>query len=162
MLYTVGEMSKRLGISASAIRYYDREGILPFVQRSSGGIRMLSEQDYEWLKVVECLKKSGLSIREIKAFTLIVGKGDATLTERLALFRSRRDAVQKQIEDMRETLALLDFKCWYYEQAVRDGTDQNVHAMTLDEIPEQYRQIKAKMDAAPSVPPGAGRLAKSR
>ena len=61
MLYTVGEMAKVLGIPASTLRYYDKEGLLPFVERSSGGIRMFTEKDYEWLKVIECLKESGLS-----------------------------------------------------------------------------------------------------
>ena len=68
MLYTVGEMAKVMHIPASTLRYYDQEGLLPFVERSSGGIRMFSEKDYEWLKVIECLKSSGLSIKEIRAF----------------------------------------------------------------------------------------------
>lgn len=153
MLYTVGEMSKLLDISASTIRYYDQEGILPFVQRSSGGIRMFTEQDYEWLKVIECLKKSGLSIREIKAFTDMVGRGDSSLPERLALFRARRRAVQQQMEDLKEALSLLEFKCWYYEQAVQDGTDARVRSMALDEIPQPYRRIKEKMGAIPSPRP---------
>ena len=65
MLYTVGEMAKTLGVPASTLRYYDQEGILPFVERSSGGIRMFTDKDYEWLKVIECLKKSGLSISQL-------------------------------------------------------------------------------------------------
>ena len=68
MLYTVGEMAKVMGVPASTLRYYDNEGILPCVERSNGGIRMFTDKDYEWLKVVECLKKSGLSIKDIKAF----------------------------------------------------------------------------------------------
>lgn len=56
MLYTVGEMAKLLGIPASTLRYYDKEGLLPFVERSSGGIRMFKESNYEWLKVIECMK----------------------------------------------------------------------------------------------------------
>ena len=81
MLYTVGEMAKTLGVPASTLRYYDQEGILPFVERSSGGIRMFTDKDYEWLKVIECLKKSGLSIKEIKTFMDMAGKGDASLKD---------------------------------------------------------------------------------
>lgn len=61
MLYTVGEMARFLNISASTPRYYGKEGLLPFVERSNSGIRMFSDKDYEWLKIIECLKKSGLS-----------------------------------------------------------------------------------------------------
>ena len=75
MLYTVGEMAKVMGVPASTLRYYDNEGILPCVERSNGGIRMFTDKDYEWLKVVECLKKSGLSIKDIKAFTEMIDRG---------------------------------------------------------------------------------------
>lgn len=146
ILYTVGEMAKVLGIPASTLRYYDKEGLLPFVERSSGGIRMFSDKDYEWLKVIECLKQSGLSIKEIRAFIEMAQRGDeSSLAERRALFQDRRDAVKKQMEEMRETLALLEFKCWYYEQAIEDGTEERVRSLSLDEIPEQYRAVKEKM-----------------
>ena len=146
MLYTVGEMAKVLGVSASTLRYYDKEGILPCVERSSGGIRMFTDKDYEWLRVVECLKKSGLSIKEMKAFIGMIDRGDDSLTERLELFRTRRDLVKKQIKDMQETLDFLEFKCWYYEQSIKDGTEQKVRALDVDELPERYRQTKKKMN----------------
>lgn len=61
MVYTVGEMAKLLGVTASTLRYYDKEGLLPFVERSSGGIRMFQESDIEWLQVIGCMKKAGMS-----------------------------------------------------------------------------------------------------
>ncbi len=146
MLYTIGEMAKILGIPPSTLRYYDKEGLLPFVERSSGGIRMFSDKDHEWLKVIECLKQSGLSIKEIRDFIDMAMQGDeSSLTKRLALFEARKDAVKKQIEDMQETLELLEFKCWYYEQAIQDGTEERVRSLSLDEIPGQYRGILEKM-----------------
>lgn len=57
MTYTVGQMAKMLGLAGSTLRYYDKEGLLPFVERSSGGIRMFREKDYEWLQIIECMKK---------------------------------------------------------------------------------------------------------
>ena len=147
MLYTVGEMAKILGIPASTLRYYDKEGLLPFVERSSGGIRMFTEKDHEWLKVIECLKQSGLSIKDIRNFISMVIQGDeSSLAKRLTLFQARRDAVKKQIKDMQETLELLEFKCWYYEQAIQDGTEEKVRSLSLDEIPKQYRNKKKKME----------------
>ena len=152
MLYTVGEMAKVLGIPASTLRYYDKEGLLPFVERSSGGIRMFSDKDYEWLKVIECLKQSGLSIKEIRAFIEMAQRGDeSSLAERRALFQDRRDAVKKQMEEMRETLALLEFKCWYYEQAIEDGTEERVRALSANEIPEQYRAGEAARELAAGI-----------
>lgn len=146
MLYTVGEMAKVLGVQASTLRYYDQEGLLPFVERTDGGIRMFTEKDYEGLKVIGYLKKSGLSIKEIKSFIELAGQGDATLNERLELFQSRRDAVKKQIEDMQETLALLNYKCWYYETAIKDGTEQTVRSAPLDKTPKQHQKAKSRLD----------------
>ena len=60
MYYTVGETACRLGVAASTLRYYDKEGLLPFVERSSGGIRMFKESDFEWLSIIECLKKADI------------------------------------------------------------------------------------------------------
>lgn len=146
MLYTIGEMAKVLSIPPSTLRYYDKEGLLPFVERSSGGIRMFTEKDHEWLKVIECLKQSGLSIKEIRDFIDMAMQGDeSSLTKRLTLFQTRRDAVKKQIKDMQETLNLLEFKCWYYEQAIQDGTEEKVRSLSLDEIPAQYKNIREKM-----------------
>ncbi len=145
MLYTVGEMAKVLGIPASTLRYYDQEGLFPFVERSSGGIRMFTDKDYEWLKVIACLKKSGLSIKNIKAFIDMAVRGDESLTERYELFRARREAVKEQLKEMQETLALLDFKCWYYQQAIADGTEENVRSIPLEKIPKQYQGAKKKI-----------------
>lgn len=68
MVYTVGEMAKLLGVAASTLRYYDKEGLLPFVERSSGGIRMFRESDIEWLQVIGCMKKAGMSIKDIRQY----------------------------------------------------------------------------------------------
>ena len=72
MYYTVGETACRLGVAASTLRYYDKEGLLPFVERSSGGIRMFKESDFEWLSIIECLKKA--DIPEKYGYKLLSGE----------------------------------------------------------------------------------------
>ena len=120
MLYTVGEMARFLNVSASTLRYYDKEGLLPFVERSNSGIRMFSDKDYEWLKIIECLKKSGLSIKEIRSYIDMTKRGDDSLEERLQLFEERKKDVERQMKELQETLDLLKYKCWYYELAIQD------------------------------------------
>ena len=102
--------------------------------------------------MIECLKKSGLSIKDIKAFTEMIDRGDDSLQERLTLFRTRRDSVKKQIADLQETLDYLEFKCWYYEEAIQDGTESKVRSLTVDAIPDQYKSTKQKM----SIPDSEG------
>lgn len=142
MFYTVGEMAKILGVPASTLRYYDQEGLLPFVERSKGGVRMFTEADYSTLMVIGCLKKSGLSIKEIKAFIQMAEQGDSSLEERLDLFRHRKEAVEKQMQELRETLSLLEYKCWYYETACQAGTEDVVKDLPLESLPAEYRTVK--------------------
>ena len=66
MVYTIGEMAKMLGVPASTLRYYDKEGLLPFMARSSGGIRQFRDSDLEWLRIIGCMKKAGMSIKDIR------------------------------------------------------------------------------------------------
>ena len=97
MVYTVGEMAKLLDIPASTLRYYDKEGLLPFVERSSGGIRMFRESDFEWLQVIGCMKKAGMSIRDIRQYIQLAMQGDDTIDTRLQMFHHQRQVLLDQI-----------------------------------------------------------------
>ena len=145
MLYTVGEMAKRLGIAPSTLRYYDKEGLLPFVERSGSGIRMFKDSDYEWLQIIECLKKTGMQLKDIRVFVEMAMEGDDTIEPRLALIRQQREAVLAQIEALLETLRTLDFKCWYYETAKAAGTTDVPREMPLDQLPEELRAVRLKL-----------------
>ncbi len=145
MIYTVGEMAKKIGVAPSTLRYYDKEGLLPFVERSSGGIRVFKEADYEWLKVIECLKKTGMPLKDIKTFIEMAMQGDETIDERLELIRKQRDEVCKQIAELQETMETLNFKCWYYETAKSAGTTAVPREMKLEELPEEFREIRKKL-----------------
>ena len=149
MLYTVGEMAKLIGCPASTLRYYDKEGLLPFVERSSSGIRMFKEEDYEWLQVISCLKKTGLSLKDIRHYINLALEGDTTIHERLELFEKQREIVRAQMAELQETLDTLDFKCWYYTTAEASGTIDAVQEMSLDDIPEEYRAVKEWLQKIP-------------
>ena len=149
MVYTVGEMSKLLGIPSSTLRYYDKEGLLPFVERSPGGIRMFKEKDYEWLKILECLKKAGMSIKDIKRYIELSLQGDETIGERLQMFRDQREALLAQMAALQQTLDVLDYKCWYYETAQQAGSTDVLNDITPEDVPEQYRSVKRRLSDVP-------------
>lgn len=142
MLYTVGEMAKLLGVAASTLRYYDQEGLLPFVERSSNGMRVFKDSDYEWLQIIECLKKTGMPLKDIRRFVEMAMQGDETIEPRLALIKQQREAVKAQLAQLQQTLDTLDFKCWYYETARAAGTTDVPRNMTLDELPERFRAVR--------------------
>ena len=145
MVYTVGEMAKRVGLSASTLRYYDQEGLLPFVERSSGGMRMFKDADYEWLQIIECLKKTGMPLRDIRAFIHMAMEGDSTIDDRLALIIRQQEAVRRQMAELQQTLDTLDFKRWYYETAQKAGTTEVLKAMSPEELPERFRAVQKRL-----------------
>ena len=145
MTYTVGQMAKMLGLAGSTLRYYDKEGLLPFVERSSGGIRMFREKDYEWLQIIECLKKAGMSIKDIKKYIVLLQQGDSTIQERLELFQHQRTVLLEQMASLQQTLNTLDYKCWYYETAKTAGTTAVPDRMRDDELPGDLRAVRARL-----------------
>lgn len=141
MFYTVGEMAKKLNVAPSTLRYYDKEGLLPFVERSSGGIRMFQDSDFEWLSIIECLKKTGMPIKEIKHFIDWCVEGDSTIDNRLALINRQRETALQQLKQVQDTLDMLDYKRWYYETAKAAGTCDVHKTMPETDIPEKYHAI---------------------
>lgn len=145
MLYTVGEMAKLLGVAPSTLRYYDQEGLLPFVERSSGGIRMFKDSDYEWLQIIACLKKTGMPLKDIRSFIEMAMEGDSTIAPRLALIRRQREVVLRQMAELRQTLDTLDFKVWYYETAQAAGSAAVPKNMPIEELPEAFREVRRRL-----------------
>ena len=107
-MYTIGQVSEMFNLPVSTLRYYDKEGLFPFMQRASG-IRQFSDTEIAALKLIECLKKSGLEIRDIKQFMEWCQEGSRTYELRKQLFERQRAAVEKEMEKMQETLDMLTF-----------------------------------------------------
>lgn len=145
MVFTIGEMAKKLGVAASTLRYYDKEGLFPFMERSEGGIRVFKESDYEFLKIIHCLKATGMQIKDIKHFIELVLQGDESINARLEIFQKQKLEVEKQISELQEALETVKFKCWYYETAKRAGSTAFCDNMLDDELPEDMRRIRAKL-----------------
>lgn len=139
MAYTVGEAANIIGISASAVRFYEKEGLLPPARRTESGRRMFSKSDLEWLKIIECLKKTDMPLKEIKRYIQLAAEGDGTIDERLQLFITRRAEVCARIEELENTLSVIDYKIWYYERAQERGTLSGMENIPADEVPEELR-----------------------
>ena len=145
MIYTIGEMARKLGISASTLRYYDKEGLLPFLEHSKGRIRVFTDKDYEWLHIIECLKKTGMQLKDIRTFLHMAMQGDDTIDDRLQLFLKQRELVKQQMEQLQQTLDVINFKCWYYETAKAAGTTAVLDHLPPEEFPEEYQEIRRRI-----------------
>lgn len=137
-MYSIGQVSEMFNLPISTLRYYDKEGLFPEINRVSG-IRKFSDKELEALRVIECLKKSGLEIKDIKLFMDWCVKGSETYPQRRELFLKQKEIVEIEIERMNKALDMIKFKCWYYEQAIKDGDEKRLSSMKPEDMPEEIR-----------------------
>ena len=117
-MYTIGQVSTMFDLPVSTLRYYDKEGFFPNLERK-GNIRYFSDNE----------------------FFLWVSEGSASYEKRKELFESRKSAVETEIQELQKTLSLLKFKCWYYETAMKDGNEDAINAMLPDKLPENIQKL---------------------
>lgn len=122
--YTIKDAARIMGVPTSTIRYYDKEGLLPFVERLASGYRIFTEKDIATLRIIDCLKKTGMSIKEIRQFSSWLEQGDSSLQQRYDMFLERRRVVKQQMAELQKILDTVNYKCWYYETAIAAGTEK--------------------------------------
>lgn len=139
-MYTIGQVSKLFHLPVSTLRYYDKEGLFPNIKRSSG-IRQFSETELETLRVIECLKKSGLEIKDIKQFINWCSEGNKTYQQRRNLFEQQKKQVEAEIERLNHVLNMIKFKCWYYDEAIKDGNEDRLATLIPEKLPDDIRKL---------------------
>ncbi|HEY1919542.1 MAG TPA: MerR family transcriptional regulator [Streptosporangiaceae bacterium] len=113
---TIGEVTERIGLSVHALRFYEREGILVDpIQRDSGGRRVYSEDDVDWLFVCTVLRAAGMPLAEIRAYTELAREGSGNEKERIALLRAQQERVHAQMGQLNKCLDLVSYKIGVYE-----------------------------------------------
>ena len=131
MSYTIKEFAEKIGVTVSTLRYYDKEGLLPFIDKKDNGTRVFKDEDFEGLSIISCMKKSGVPIKDIKKYMDLCQEGDNTLRERMEIFLERKETVQKQIEELNSVMKTIDYKLWYYKEAIKAGTE-DIHKKCKD------------------------------
>lgn len=142
-MYTIGQVSEMFNLPISTLRYYDKEGLFPNLERK-GNIRKFSDNELEAIRVIECLKKSGLEIKDIKQFFEWVTEGSSTYENRKELFELRKNAIEEEMKSLEKTLAMLKFKCWYYDRAIADGNEEQIKKMIPHNLPAEIQELYKK------------------
>ena len=140
MEYSISEVSKNMSLSISTLRYYDSLGLLPDLKKNHSGNRVFTDEHIEVIRVIKYLKKSGMQLNEIRRFMSWCKQGDSTLEKRLNLFKKQKEKVLNQINELNETLSLIEFKEWYYSKAIEDGTEKNIRKMPLEKMPKNIQE----------------------
>ena len=131
MTYSIQQVAKKLGLTASALRYYDKEGLLPTLKRTETGIRTFSETDLDWLGLICCLKNSGMPILEIKQFMNLCLRGEDTCEERKEALEKHKTEILKQMEVLKNSLGIINYKIEHYKEIGIFHIDQENGGHTL-------------------------------
>ena len=118
---TIKEVSERYGITQDSLRYYERAGMIPTVNRTAGGIRDYQDKDLTWVELALCMRSAGLSVEAISEYVRLARLGDGTIKDRLALLQSQREILLEQQRQIAGTLGRLDYKISRYEDALKTG-----------------------------------------
>lgn len=110
------------------------------MERTSG-IRKFSDKEIDALYVIECLKKSGMEIKQIKQFMQWCVEGPSTYGKRKELFETRKEALEEELKELQKNIAMTKFKCWYYEQAIADGNEDRIAKMLPDKLPKEIQEL---------------------
>ena len=116
MEYTVKQVAEITGLTGHTIRYYDREGLLPTVQRTAKQIRKFSETDIEWIRLICCLKNSGMSVKEIKSFMNLCLDGSKTAEDRKRILEAHREHILMQMKELENSLCIINYKIEHYKE----------------------------------------------
>lgn len=115
---TIAEVSERFDLSQDTLRYYERIGLIPRVNRTKSGIRSYTEEDCKWVEFVKCMRGAGLSIEVLVEYVELFLRGDETAESRKELLIEQRDLLQSRTEEMLRTLQRLNDKIDRYEQTI--------------------------------------------
>jgi DNA-binding transcriptional MerR regulator len=126
--YTIDAAAGRMGLSKHPLRYYEREGLLPSIAKTSNGHRSYTEDDLSWVRFLQLLRATGMPIREMKAFVSITWAGDHTIPERVKVLTRYRQFLVARMESDQEHLEKLNAKIDYYAGvlAAQDATPEDI------------------------------------
>ena len=123
MGYTIGQVAKKMGLTAHTLRYYEKEGLLPFIKKNGSGLRVFSDNDIGWLELIECLKGTGRSLKGIKQYIDWYIEGDSTLEKRLEMFKQQKINLEEQMLQLQKHMEKINYKIAYYSEIIANGSE---------------------------------------
>ncbi|WP_088185877.1 MerR family transcriptional regulator [Desulfosporosinus sp. FKA] len=115
---TITEVSEKFDLTQDTLRYYERIGLIPHVNRNKSGIRDYTEEDCRWVEFIKCMRNAGLPIEALIEYVALFQQGDETIGTRKELLTEQRKQLIRRMEDMQKTLERLNYKIESYEQSV--------------------------------------------
>ena len=128
-MYTIKEVAKKMDISEHTLRFWAKSGFFPFVQRNENNIRMFSEDDLGWVKIVKCLRSVGTENKAIKRYIDLCIEGDSTINERYNIILETKKKALEQFDELQQQLKILDYKEEYYQNLIKNHLEDRFNPM---------------------------------
>lgn len=120
-MYTIKEVAQMMDISEHTLRFWAKSGFFPFVKRNENNIRLFSENDLNWVKIVKCLRAVGTENKAIKRYIDLCIVGDSTIPERYGIIQATKIKALKQLEELQQQLDLLNYKEKFYQNLIKNN-----------------------------------------
>ena len=143
-MFTVKEAAEIMGINPHSLRFYDKEGLLPTLSRTESRRRMFSYEDLEWVYNIQCWRRTGMPLAEIKRYIELVREGEATIEERYQMILKQRDRAVEEAKAAKERVKMMQYKVNWYE-SLREGADPsrwrpNIHAIVQKALAKRKKE----------------------
>ena len=135
-MYTIKEVAEKMEVSEHTLRFWAKSGFFPFVTRDKNNIRMFSEDDLNWVKIVKCLRSVGTESKLVKRYVDLCIIGDSTIPERYEIIKATKEKALKQMEELNKQLEMLDYKEDYYKNLIKNNLNDNWNPMNLSKQKE--------------------------
>ena len=125
-MYSAKEAAEMTGLSTSTLRYYEKEQLLPQIARNSQKYRQYTEEDIEWIKMVQCMRTANIPIQSIKKYVSLLIRGGETLEQRFIMVQNHMEDIKDQMSNLQNALNLTQKKLSFYEKLLEDSCYKNM------------------------------------
>ncbi|MCH4009817.1 MerR family transcriptional regulator [Companilactobacillus sp.] len=141
--YTVQQVAKKMGLTSYTVRYYHDHGLLPFVKRDKNNNRVFDDVDLEWLKMITCLRSTGMPLDQIKHYFDLVIDGEETVPERYQIMLDQQKKTLDEIQELQQHLNTINFKVDHYADIMKSHEPDSFEPSNIRE----KEANKAKVDS---------------
>jgi len=133
-MYTIKEVAKKMDISEHTLRFWAKSGFFPFIKRNKNNIRLFSDNDLDWVRIVKCLRAVGTENKAIKRYIDLCIKGDSTITERYEIIQATKLKAEQQMLGLQQQMDLLNYKEKYYQNLIKNNLKDGWNPMNNHQV----------------------------
>lgn len=133
-MYTNKEVAKKMDISEHTLRFWAKSGFFPFIKRNKNNIRLFSDNDLDWVRIVKCLRAVGTENKAIKRYIDLCIKGDSTIPERYKIIQATKLKAEQQMLELQQQMDLLNYKEKYYQNLIKNNLKDGWNPMNNHQV----------------------------